>query len=112
VDGHASPNGSSDATIDGSFDVNMVGGAHVEFYASSGAPDGTLVPASADGSDKPATTSTWYQLAFPSGTTFAGGSLTEYSWTYTTTCEQWVDSVNPGDDGQGPDDGNITHACA
>jgi hypothetical protein len=29
------------------------------------------------------------------------------------TCEKWVDQINPGDDGQGPADGNITgvNAC-
>ncbi|HZC71273.1 MAG TPA: hypothetical protein VE442_11300 [Jatrophihabitans sp.] len=111
VDGHASPNGSADATINGAFDVTMIGGAHVEFYASSDDPDGTRVPASADGSDKPATTSTWYQLAFPAGTTFEGGNLTQYTWTYSSACQTWTDSINPGDDGQGPADGNITHEC-
>ena len=110
VDGAASPNGSSTETIHGSLNVTMVGGAHVEFYASNGTPNPGSVPATVDGGNKPATTSTWYELAFPNGTTFKSGSLTQYSWTYTygPTCEQWVDSVNPGDDGQGSGDGNIT----
>lgn len=110
VDGHASPNGSSSETIHGSFDATLNGGADVEFYASSGTPNGT-VPATVDGNiSKPASTSTWYQLAFPDGTTFTNGSLTKFSWTYsnTTTCETWTDSINPGDDGQSATDGNIT----
>jgi hypothetical protein len=115
VSGAPSPNGSSAAKVAGILDGTMQGTAAFQFYASSGAPDGSLVPVSADGSAKPASTTGWGELALPAGTTFAGVQLTAYSWTYTapSTCEKWLDQINPGDDGQGAGDGNITgvNAC-
>jgi hypothetical protein len=33
-------------------------------------------------------------------------------WTYTSPCEQWIDGINPGDDGHSVGDGNITHDCS
>jgi hypothetical protein len=88
----------------------MQGTADLQFYASNGSPSATLVPVSANGSTKPASTTNWGGLALPAGTTFAGVELTGYSWTYNApkTCESWVDEINPGDDGQGAKDGNIT----
>jgi len=115
VAGAASPNGSSAAKISGVLDGTMQGTAYFEFYASSDKLAQSNVPVSADGSAKPASTTDWGELGFPAGTTFAGVNLTAYDWTYVapSTCEQWNDQINPGDDGQGPSDGNITgvNAC-
>jgi hypothetical protein len=128
VGGHASPNGSSSATINGSFTGNMTGGGKLEFYADSGTPNPSLVPGTANGSAKPSSTTDWYQLFFPAGTNFglttgANAPWTTYDWAYaanitntaggsTITCtQQWNDGINPGDDGQGAGDGNITGTC-
>lgn len=110
VAGHASPNSSSKAVIPNAYTGSMIGGAKVEFYASTDNPDGALLPATATGTKKPASTTDWVELAFPSGTTFKSLSLTQYAWVYSLpqTCEKWTDAINPGDDGQGTNDGNIT----
>jgi hypothetical protein len=115
-DGENSPNSSEHLTIDGDVSGEMEGTATFEFYASSGAPDASLVPTSIATRTDPALngvgTSTWAKLAFPVDTVFAGGpTLTSYLWSYFTECETWLDGINPGDDGQGPTDGNITGAC-
>lgn len=113
--GAPSPNGSSQATISGVLDGTMQGTGTFEFYSSSNKLAASNVPVSANGTAKPASTTGWGELGFPSGTTFAGVSLTAYDWTYVapSTCEQWNDQINPGDDGQGAGDGNITgvNAC-
>ncbi|HEU5416667.1 MAG TPA: hypothetical protein VFV41_03165 [Streptosporangiaceae bacterium] len=113
--GAQSPNGSSSAKISGVMDGTITGVANFEFYASSNQISASNVPTSATGAARPASTSGWGELAFPAGTTFTGVSLPAYSWTYVapSTCEKWVDQINPGDDGQGPADGNITgvNAC-
>ncbi len=115
VAGAASPNGSSSAKIAGVLDGTLQGTATFEGYASSNQISAANVPTTADGSSKPASTTDWGTLAFANGTTFAGVSLTAYGWTYNapSTCETWVDQINPGDDGQGSADGNITgvNAC-
>lgn len=128
VDGHASPNGSSPAAIAGSFTGTMTGGGKLEFYASSDSPNPALVPGTADGSAKPSSTTDWYHLFFPDGTLFgaatgANAPWVTYDWSYaanvtnvvnnsTITCTQtWNDGINPGDDGQGSGDGNITGTC-
>jgi hypothetical protein len=107
VDGKTGPNGTD--TISGVHVGTMQGVAKFSFYSDSGAPNGALVPAAASGASKPATTSTWYTLALPASAHVFGGKLTAYSWTYNSaaTCEQWVDAINPGDDGQSAADGNI-----
>lgn len=109
------PNGDG-KTIAGTVTGTMIGGAHLEFYASSDSPNASNVPAVMDG-NATTTTSTWAKQAFPEGTSFSSVSLTQYTWTYTATapntCEKWVDQINPGDDGQSEADGNITgvNAC-
>lgn len=119
--GATAPNGSNPVPISGIVAGTLVGGGSLEFYASSGAPSAANVPATADGSNKPSTTTNWYQLFFPAGTVYGqAGSpddpWTTYSWVYTApkTCEHWTDAILPGDDGQGGGDGNITgvNACA
>ena len=122
VNGAASPNGSSTAKISGDNTGTLVGGGKVEFYASSGSPNPALVPGTANGSKPPATTTSWYKLFFPSGTLFglAPAQVAGYApWvtylrTYSlaSTCEKWTDGINPGDDGQGAADGNITGVSA
>ncbi len=119
--GATAPNGSNPVKINGIVSGTMVGGGSLEFYASSGSPSAARVPATATGSAKPSTTTNWYQLFFPVGTTFGQAGTqndpwTTYSWVYTApkTCEVWTDAILPGDDGQGKADGNITgvNACA
>jgi hypothetical protein len=121
VPGATAPNGSSPVKINGIVAGTMVGGGSLEFYASSGSPSAARVPATATGSAKPSTTTSWYQLFFPAGATFGQAGTqndpwTTYSWVYTApkTCEVWTDAILPGDDGQGKADGNITgvNACA
>lgn len=112
VSASPSPNGSSGATISGVNDGTMQGTADFEFYSSSNKLAASNVPVSASGPARPASTTAWGELGFPAGTTFAAVSLTAYDWDYVlaSTCEQWNDQVNPGDDGQSPADGNITGA--
>jgi hypothetical protein len=121
VSGATAPNGSNPVQINGIVSGNIVGGGSLEFYASSGSPSAAGVPATATGSSKPSSTTNWYQLFFPAGTTYgqagtANDPWTTYSWVYTApgTCEKWTDAILPGDDGQGSGDGNITgvNACA
>ena len=126
TDGHASPNGSSTAKITGAWNGSIVGGGKLEFYADSSSPNPNLVPGTANGSAKPQTTTGWYKLFFPAGTNFGlttGVNVpwTTYDWAYqaTVTCgsassvtENWNDGINPGDDGQGSADGNITGSTA
>ena len=125
VDGHASPNGSSSDKIVAAHiqHISMSGQADFQFYATSNKASASNVPATANGSAKPASTTDWGELAFPAGTQFFGARLTQYDWTYTGTvaymsgstsvsCTQvWNDQINPGDDGQGASDGNITGTC-
>lgn len=51
-------------------------------------------------------TSTWYELAFPSTDTFGGGD-TGWSWSYTAGHQHWVDALSNGY-GDEPQDGNIS----
>jgi hypothetical protein len=87
---------------------SMIGSAGVHFYASSNAPDSSLVAGSVSGRGDLSTTG-WVAQFFHAGQTF-DMNLTSYKWTYTApaTCEQWVDAINPGDDGASPADGDIT----
>jgi hypothetical protein len=129
VNGAASPNGSSAATIEGNLSGIEEGAAKLEFYASSGSPNPQLVPGTATGANRPSTSTSWYELFFPSGTQFGlapaqvsgYGPWTTYDWTYSlnvpcgsgkAVSETWNDGINPGDDGQGANDGNITGTAA
>lgn len=118
VDGHATPNTSLGGTITGAVTGTMVGGGTFEFYASSGDIDASRVPTTQVGKTNGVTTANWGRLAFPGGTTFINSSgsspLTAYEWTYSAGCpaQTWHDSINPGDDGKGPTDGNITGFCS
>lgn len=100
---------------------NLNGSADFTFTASR-LPDAGLnagVPAAEnDHGNTPAdSTSTWYELAFPAGTTFGGAGIGHWSWTYKAvvftftrflgaSLQQWTDAWNNGD-GDLPADGNI-----
>lgn len=118
VDGHATPNTSLGGTITGAVTGTMVGGGTFEFYASSGDIDASRVPTTQVGKTGGVTTANWGRLAFPSGTTFINSTgtspLTAYEWVYSAGCpaQTWHDSINPGDDGKGPTDGNISGFCS
>lgn len=94
------------------------GTASFLFWADK-TPADANVPATVNGVPG---TSTWYERAFPSGTTFGGPGIgSDWTWTYTTytrtsprqhlaACETWTDSAANGD-GQSAvltADGNIT----
>ena len=52
-------------------------------------------------------TSTWYEMAFPGGTTFGGNGIGAWGWTYRDIHGQrWADTSANGD-GQQSGDGNI-----
>lgn len=128
-DGKAAPNNSKPATI-AAADITQItsgGTASFQFYATSDAINAKNVPAvdNVAVQGKLASTTDWGELAFPAGTQFFGPSLTAYSWNYSAalsyvnpsktavSCNQaWADAINPGDDGQGAADGNITGTCA
>lgn len=118
VDGHVGPNTSFSTTIAGAVTGTMVGGGTFEFYASSGDIAASRVPSTQVGKTNGVTTANWGRLAFPSGTTFINSSgtspLTAYKWIYSAGCPEqtWVDQINPGDDGKGPTDGNVTGSCS
>jgi hypothetical protein len=109
VDGKPTPNGTG-GTISGVSGGTMQGTAVGSFYADSDAPAAANVPATANGDSKPASTTAWATLTLPGSAHTFGVKLTAYGWTYadTATCEQWVDQITPGDDGQSAGDGNIT----
>ena len=107
-----SPNASR--AINGTVEGTITGGTPVEFYASSDAPNATLVPTSVSGVvSGNETTGDWVQQFFPAGTEFAndGGTpeLLTWDWSYTapSTCETWSDGYNG-------ETGDITgvNACA
>jgi hypothetical protein len=126
-DGQAAPNNSTPATIIAKNITQIVttGTASFQFYATSAAIDAKNVPATDDAKvqGKLASTTDWGELAFPAGTKFFGPALTAYDWNYSAalsyvsggtsvSCNQvFNDAVNPGDDGQGAADGNITGTC-
>ena len=99
--------------ISGTVNGNFTGGSHIEFYASSNAPNASLVPATVSG-DSPSTTN-WVEQAFPGGTVFSVPSLLDWSWSYNApaTCEHWTDAFN-NSGGQSKSAGDITgvNACA
>lgn len=116
INGKPAPNATVGGTITGNPTGSFIGGAKVEFYASSNAPNGSLVPATANSrASVPFGTSDWVKGFFPtSGVTFgASFNLTTYLWTYNAGCaaQTWRDGINPGNDGQSVADGNVTAVC-
>lgn len=113
----------------------LKGWADFSFTASSlpnsGWNAGVPLAENDHGANPADSTSTWYELAFPAGTTFGGAGIGDWSWKYdatvrTTTSQkvclsrgfcwsipvisvdrqQWVDAWDNGD-GNLPADGNI-----
>lgn len=108
------PQVGTDATIAFPAVTGSLSGTADFVFSADQAPSAANVPASEDDQGKlPAdSTSTWYELAFPSGTHFHGPGIGDYSWTYKTGCESWTDSSTNGDGDQNGD-GNITgKTCA
>lgn len=95
VAGGKSPHAGVD--IAGIVQGQIQGVSSVEFVASSGQPDGTLVPAVASGNA--ISTGVWARQLFPSGTTFGAETQPAYAYTYSApgTCEIWTDSSNNSD---------------
>ncbi len=126
-DGTAAPNNSEPATIVAAniTGISTSGAAEFQFYSTSNAISAANVPAkdNAATQGKLFSTTDWGESAFPAGTQFFDPTLTAYNWTYTAalsytsdntsiSCTQiWTDHINPGDDGQGASDGNITGVC-
>ena len=110
--GAKSPN--AGVTINGVLSGSINGGSSYEFYASSGSPDGTLVPATLDASTSGTNSSDWPERFFAPGTSF--GDVNEINWSYTynapKTCETWTDAFNNGG-GSSSSAGDITgvNAC-
>jgi hypothetical protein len=111
--GAKSPN--AGVTINGVLTGSITGGSSYEFYASSGTPDGTLVPATLDATSAGTNSSDWPERFFPSAVVFGG--MDEINWSYTydapATCETWTDAFNNGG-GSSSAAGDITgvNACA
>ena len=105
------PSGAScaDLVINGQVAGTFTGGSHIEFYASSNAPNASLVPSTVSG-DVPST-GNWFKQFFAGGTSFSGpANLIDWSWSYSapSTCETWTDAYNNGaGDGTYAADGNI-----
>lgn len=99
--------------INGVLSGTLSGGSNYEFYATSGTPSASSVPATLDASSGSGS-STWPEHFFPAATSFGG--MNEINWVYTysapTTCEQWVDAYN-NSGGLLAADGDIsgTNAC-
>jgi hypothetical protein len=110
--GADSPNAGT--AINGVLSGAISGGSSYEWYASSGTPDGTLVPATLDASSSGTNSSTWPERFFPSGTSFGGMNEINWSYNYTapTTCEMWTDAFdNSGGSSASAGDIAGTNAC-
>jgi hypothetical protein len=81
----------------------MSGGAKLEFYATSDAPDDSLVQGNVDGPGvdlKETTTARWVAQFFPAGVAVTDAKLNDWKWTYLvpSTCESHSQS-NSGNEG-------------
>jgi hypothetical protein len=110
IPGAHTPNqgGSYAGKVIAGHDSGWVGGtARYSFTATSlptAGPNAGL-PAYVNGDQ--GSTSTWYELAFPAGTTFGGTGIGTWGWTYSDSHGQrWTDTSANGD-GQLSGDGNI-----
>ena len=110
IPGAHTPNqgGSYADTVITGHDKGWVGGtARYSFTATSLPTAGPNAGVPAHVSGDQGSTSTWYELAFPTGTTFAGTGIGTWGWTYRDGHgQQWTDTSANGD-GQLPGDGNI-----
>jgi hypothetical protein len=122
IDGAYTPNQGAPFTgqvENGSVPGTLRGSASYSFTANA-LPNVALVPAHVDGSAD--STSTWYELAFPKGTTFGGAGIGNWGWRYngpvvvtldstgkhvlSVSHERWADTAS-NDAGQLAADGNI-----
>lgn len=110
IPGAHTPNqgGSYAGKVIAGHDSGWVGGtARYSFTATSlptAGPNAGL-PAYVNGDQ--GSTSTWYELAFPAGTTFGGTGIGTWGWTYRDSHGQrWTDTSANGD-GRLSGDGNI-----
>jgi hypothetical protein len=110
IPGSYTPNQGSpytDQTIAGPDNGWLTGTAQYSFTATSLPTAGPNAGVPAYVSGDQGSTSTWYELAFPSGTTFGGTGIGTWGWTYRDTHGQrWADTSANGD-GQWLGDGNI-----
>jgi hypothetical protein len=102
TDGAKSPG--KGLNISGTVQGTISGGAKLEFYATSDAPDVSLVQGNVDGAGDPAketTTETWVKQFFPGSDKVTNATLNDWKWTYTAngTCEVHTQSAsgNTGD---------------
>jgi hypothetical protein len=139
IKGKQTPNQSgpyAGETVKSKVTGKMTGYVDYSFTASalpSSAPNAGIPVTENDHGNVPSdSTTTWYELAFPSGTHFGGTGEGAWSWTYKATVttvtsqqvclaphfcwpvpvvhvshQQWVDAYNNGD-GDLPADGNVT----
>lgn len=88
-------------------------------FTANRSPDLSRVPKKVPGNADP--TSTWYTLAFPSGTAFTNVTQGPWGWTYQLSCPSfnpnfhplqiWTDSSTvANNDGDAAADGNV-HGC-
>jgi hypothetical protein len=90
--------GAQSVKITGTPTARVNGHAVVNFYASSNAPTGALVPKTYSGGSTVGNAN-WIKQFFPSTTTFSGGlnfTMSPYTWTYVDTknCQIWVKAYN------------------
>jgi hypothetical protein len=80
-------NGQLSGTIDGVYEL--------EFYASSGAPDPSLVDKIVTGTPAGYETGNWVKNFFPDDTKFSAIGGIDYKWVYTapTTCEEHIQAT-------------------
>jgi hypothetical protein len=114
ISGASSPG--AGVPINGVVAGTMSGGSQVEFYASSGAPDGSLVPATFSGDGVSSTA--WVEQFFPAGTAFGSGGSNEINWAYhygaPSFCQTWDDDYNNGGgaSGEGATDISGVNHCS
>jgi hypothetical protein len=90
--------GAQSVKITGTPTARVNGHAVVNFYASSNAPTGALVPKTYSGGSTVGNAN-WVKQFFPSTTKFSGGlnfTMSPYTWTYVDTknCQIWVYAYN------------------
>jgi hypothetical protein len=96
--------GAQDVAIKGTPTATVNGHGVVNFYASSNAPTGALVPTAVSGPSS--TTANWVRQFFPAGTRFSAGNFMLATWTWkyvdAKNCQTWiyannVSAANSGD---------------
>jgi len=89
--------GAQAVAIKGTPVATVKGHAVVNFYASSSAPTGALVPHAVSGAFTQQNAANWVKQFFPSNTKFSNNiMLTTWTWTYVDAknCQTWVHAYN------------------